>query len=421
MKSGDKAEAAVYGKMVSAKPQTIRRLNRAAVLELIRQHQPLSRADLARHTGIHRSNISLVVEGLRATGLLREERAKGAGRGRVPTLISLNRASPAVLGISVRLQRTTVALAALDAHVESTYTFVTPKTPEEFVDCLEDAVRMVVHNLDEPKATARTVSQIVVSVPGIVDRRPGNQSILWTPGLPAYSGCNLGAMIEKRLAIPCVVANNAGLGAVAALRSVGSKQEDVSDFIFLVVGDFGVGSGVIIHRSLYSGYDAAYAGEVGHTVIDPNGPLCSCGRRGCWQLYICDSATWKRYKPRVDFTAARFEGFLADVNAGVPKALAAIGPTAEYLGMGISNIALTLNPERIVLAGAITRVWPVLEKALKSTFFLPYHQALIQPTSSPLDSLFLKGAIDGAVDILLSNAAGRGRSPGPVNRRINRV
>jgi N-acetylglucosamine repressor len=392
--------------LVTAKPQTVRHLNRAAVLDLIRQHQPLSRADLARYTGIHRSNISIIVDDLRNRGLLREERAKNGARGRTPTLISLERGSFGVLGVSLRSQRTTVALASLDGHVESSYTFETPKMPEKFVDELQEAYKTVTERFDAP-ATRRSVNQMVVSLPGIVNRMSDGVVTIWTPALPKYSGSSLEAMIEKRIGIPCLMANNAGLAAMAVLRSGEKGNESVNDFVLLVIGDVGVGSGVVIHHNLYSGYDAAYAGEVGHTVIDPKGPLCNCGQRGCLQLYICDSATWKRYNPRAEFSATRFDEFLDAVNAGSPKALAAVSETVKYLSLGISNLALTLNPERIMLAGSITRIWPVLEKKLKSAFFLPHHHARIQGIESPIDSLFLKGAIERALDaVLLESSSG---------------
>jgi predicted NBD/HSP70 family sugar kinase len=179
----------------------------------------------------------------------------------------------------------------------------------------------------------------------------------------------------------------------------------VNDFVLLVIGDVGVGSGVVIQHNLYSGFDAAYAGEVGHTVIDPKGPLCNCGRRGCLQLYICDSATWKRYNPCVEYSSARFAEFLDEVNAGSAKALAAVNQMAEYLSLGISNIALTLNPEKILLSGAMMKIWPVLEKELKSAFFLPHHHALIQRVDSPVDELFLKGAIERALDVVLLDSS----------------
>jgi predicted NBD/HSP70 family sugar kinase len=397
--------------VITAKPQTVRHVNRAAVLDLIRQHQPLSRADLARLTGIHRSNISIIVEELQKKGLLREERSKGRARGRTPTLISLNRGSVFVLGVNLRRTRTTMALASLDGHVEASYSFETPDTPEAFVQALVDGYRTVTRDAVDLKASARSVSQMVVSIPGILDQTSDGKSTIWTPGLEKYSGADLASMLRKQLGVPCLLANNAGIGAMAALHAAEERGAQAKDFVFLVIGDVGVGSGVVIHRSLYSGYDAAYAGEVGHTVIDPRGPICNCGRRGCWQLYICDTATWKRYNRKLEFTPARFAGFLDAVNQGSPKAVAVIKEMAEYLGLGISNIALTLNPERILLAGAVTAVWPALQKELKSVFFLPHHHALIQPIDVPADSLFLKGAIERAIDMVLSASNVRSLRP----------
>jgi predicted NBD/HSP70 family sugar kinase len=405
MKSKSASTMRPQHRMVTAKPQTVRHLNRATVLDLIRKHQPLSRADLARYTGIHRSNISIIVEDLQSRGLLREERAKNGRRGRIPTFISLERGSFGVLGVNLRSLRTTVALASLDRHVESSSTFETPKTPEEFVVLLQEACESVTQSFDTP-ARVRPVSQMVVSLPGIVNRVPKGPTI-WTPALPKYSGSNLEALIKERTGIPCLLANNAGLAAMAVMRSGEKQNEDMNDFVLLVIGDAGVGSGVVIQQNLYSGFDAAYAGEVGHTVIDPNGPSCNCGRRGCLQLYICDNATWKRYSPSVEFSAARFEAFLDEVNAGSAKALAVVSEMAKYLSLGISNIVLTLNPEKILMAGAITKIWPVLERKLKSAFFLPHHHALIQCVESPIEALFLKGAIERALDMMLLDSNSR--------------
>lgn len=404
MKTKSEEKVVQRQRLVTAKPQTVRHLNRAAVLDLIRQHQPLSRADLARHSGIHRSNVSIIVEDLLKRGLLREERAKSGARGRTPTLISLERGSVGVLGVNLRILRTTVSLSSLDGHIESSYTFDTPKTPTAFVDALHEAYKTVTQAFDM-SGRLRSVRQMVVSLPGIVNRTPSGGTTIWTPGLPKYSGFNLEALILQRIGIPCLITNNAGLAATAVLRSGEKQDENVNDFVLLVIGDVGVGAGVVIQHHLYSGFDAAYAGEVGHTVINPRGPLCNCGRRGCLQLYICDTATWKRYNPRLEYSAARFAEFLEEVNAGSTRALAAVNQTTEYLSLGISNVALTLNPEKILLAGEMMKIWPVLEKKLKSVFFLPHHHALIQPVDSPVDVLFLKGAIERAIDMVLLDSS----------------
>jgi predicted NBD/HSP70 family sugar kinase len=392
------ANSTVDRKLLTAKPQTVRHLNRAAVLDLIQRYQPLSRADLARHTGIHRSNISIIVADLQNEGLLREERSSAADRGRTPHLLSLDRGSFGVVGVSLRRAKTTLALASLDAQVESSFTFETPDQPSDFLDKLEEAFRTVTVQLGNRSETRREVRQMVISIPGIVTRLPKGKTEIWTPGLPQYSGWDISEAVRKRLGVPTTAANNAGLGAMASMHSAQkANQAPTGDFVFLVVGDVGVGSGLVMQRSLYSGFDAAYAGEVGHTVIDPAGPQCNCGRRGCWQLYVCDTATLKRYDPKLKFSAARFGEFIAEVNAGSPKALKALRKTAEFLSLGLSNIALMVNPERIIIAGALANAWPVLEKELKSSSFLPHHRTIIEPMTTSVDTLFLRGAIDSAL------------------------
>ncbi len=390
--------------VVSAKPQTVRHLNRSTVLELIRQHQPVSRASLARLAGIHRSNISIIVEDLQSRGLLREEQSRETRKGRTPALISLARGTDRVVAVNLRRTRTTVVLASLDGHVDSTYSFTTPDSPATFLDEMEGALRSLTAGVTGAGRDSPHVAQVVVSIPGILDTGGRRHSTIWTPGLAGYTGMDMTSALEARLKLPCLLANNAGLGAIAALREAEERGEPVKDFVFLVVGDVGVGSGVVLHRHLYSGHDAAYAGEVGHTVIDPRGPLCDCGRRGCWQLYICDKATWNRYNKKQEYSASRFEEFLRQVKAGSPRALQSLRETASYLSLGISNIALMLNPEKILIAGALTAVWPILQEDLKAAFFLPHHHAMIQPVELPVDQLFLRGAIECGIDLVVSRS-----------------
>ena len=121
----------------TATPQTIRHVNRSILLNLIRLHQPVSRAELSRITGMHRSNISVIVEELIAEGLLREERAKPVGRGRVPFFLYVSEDSVYVLGVNLRVSETTIALGQLSGKIEKFTSFDTPKDPELFVQMLD--------------------------------------------------------------------------------------------------------------------------------------------------------------------------------------------------------------------------------------------------------------------------------------------
>src|SRR6185437_544247 len=155
---------------VTATPQTVRQLNRAVVLDLIRKNQPLSRADLARISGINPSNISSIVEDLIQKDLLREERAKDFGRGRAPDLLSLDRGAFRVMAISLLRARTAVAIATLTGNIENSFTFVTPDSPEEFAFAVENAYRTLIQNLSPQEVSSGPIKQVVVSSPGILSR-----------------------------------------------------------------------------------------------------------------------------------------------------------------------------------------------------------------------------------------------------------
>lgn len=388
---------------VTATPQTVRHLNRAVVLDLIRQNQPLSRAELARLSGIHRSNISSIVDDLTRKGLLREERAKNFGRGRTPDLISLDRSAFRVMAISLLRARATVAIATLAGNIENSFTFATPDTPQQFAVAVEGAYRTLIQNISLMDAKSSPIKQIVISSPGIPNRDRHGKTTMTASEMPNYSDIDLSELVRKRLNLPTMIANNAGLAAMSLINSRDDSNEPLHDFVLLVIGESGVGSGLVIQRNLYSGYDAAYAGEVGHTVVDLKGPTCNCGRSGCLQLYICDEATWKRYKPATPFSQLNFEEFLDAVTSGSAKARAALRPTIEYLSVGISNIALMINPERIILAGSLMRIWPVLQKEL-GLAFPPHHHTIVQPTKVPVDVLYLKGAVDRALNQVLAES-----------------
>ncbi len=401
---GSSTKAKALRSPVTATPKTVRHLNRAVVLDLIRQHQPLSRAELARLSGIHRSNISSIVDDLTRKGLLSEERAKNFGRGRTPDLISLDRAAFRVMAISLLRARTTVAIATLAGHIENSFTFVTPDTPQQFAAAVEGAYRTLIQNISLMDAKSSPIKQIVISSPGILNRDRNGKTTMTASEMPNYSNIDLSDLLSKKLNLPTMIANNAGLAAMSLINSRDYANDPLHDFVLLVIGEAGVGSGLVIQRNLYSGYDAAYAGEVGHTVVDFKGPPCSCGRSGCLQLYICDQATWKRYKPDTPFSPLNFEEFLDAVVSGSAKARAALRPTIEYLSVGISNIALMINPERIILAGSLMRIWPVLQKELSLAFFPRHHHAIVQPTKVPVDVLYLKGAVERALYQVLAES-----------------
>lgn len=374
----------------TATPRTIRLLNRSIVMNLIVRNQPISRAELARLTGMHRSNISIIVEGLIREGLLREEPAKSLGKGRIPLSIFVREDFTFVLAVNLRVSETSIALGRLTGKIAAQISFPTPSDADTFAVLLDREIRGLLKRTGADGK--RSVLNLNIGVPGHV--RPKSTGRMWIPALPGYSGLRLRALIESKTRIPTEVMNNAGLGALAELWLEEKEHPRPRDFVFLFVGDMGTGSGLILNQQLYLGHDRTFAGEFGHTVIEPNGPECACGRLGCWQLYVSDQATWQRYQPKKPFSAANFREFLLRVMQQEARALACLFDTARYMALGIYNISQVLNPGSVVIGGEITSVWdvfvPQLRKELaKLDSQIPVRSSRIRN----IDELFLHGAV----------------------------
>jgi predicted NBD/HSP70 family sugar kinase len=331
-----------------------------------------------------RSNISSIVDECIRMGLVTEKRGKPEGRGRVPLYLRLSE-SYSVLAASIRPSETHLAISGLSGEVRATTSFDTPDSPEEFVERIVAAVGELIR----PWAGRRSFDEMGVSVPGLVTDQG---TVLWIPTLPKFAGFDLGEALSRKLSCPVRVDNDCNLGALAELWLSQKEGPGLDNFVFLEVGDLGVGAGIVLHGELYRGYDGRFAAEFGHMAVDPAGPACRCGRQGCWELLVCDAATWARYSAGTRFNTTRFERLCREAVEGEPDAVAALESTGQSLSLGISNIVFALNPEVVVLAGRITSAWsvvgPVIEKACAARDI----SLNVRPARRSPDELFLHGA-----------------------------
>lgn len=384
------SEHALRKRIHSATPATVRHVNRSIVLKLVRLHQPISRARLSELTGIYRSSMSEIVDELVSEGLLAERLSSPAGRGRVPIELTLNPNGYAVLGVSVRPFRTLVAASGLTGDVDRSISFRTPRQPAALI-------RELVRAADQLKSEAASrgnpaaFQQIGMGLPGLVNAATGVISMI--PSLPDYTGYPIAAEVQRQLGAPVLIDNDCNAGALAELWLSPREIAELRDFVFLEIGDVGVGAGIILNGSLYRGSDSTWVGEFGHMVLNPNGPECRCGRRGCWERYVSDEATWSRYDPDSPYDPGRFEELLRLCEQRDSLALKVIRQTAEYLSLGISNIICALNPQTILIAGEITRIWALIEGIVQSRWSSPNFKIDVRPALLPLDRLALQGAV----------------------------
>ena len=194
---------------------------------------------------------------------------------------------------------------------------------------------------------------IGVSVPGTVDRHLGTVGL--APNL-GWRDAAFGAMLAERATsdVPVVVGNDADLSVLAERRRGAARGCD--DVVFLM-GRTGVGAGIIVNGAPLRGHDG-HAGEIGHNVVDSSGPLCHCGKRGCLETYVGDTAlltlAGRRRRGRGDGDDARlvFEA----ARAGDARSAEAVRSVASSLGRAIAGLVNTLNPERVLLGGSFAEV-----------------------------------------------------------------
>lgn len=345
---------------------TLRHVNRQIVLTLIREHQPISRADLARRMHVARGALTAIVRALVAEGVVTERRAAGPqrGPGRRPTLLTLRTSGRVAVAIDVRPLRTTVALAEMDGRVLTREVFETPGSPDAFAEVLAERVaRLLAEGEEAGRAECQGVG---VVVPGMVDRRTGH--ILYAPRL-GWRDVDLRGPVSARLGLPVYVEGAPVACAMARLWLAPGSLQGVQSFACVSVSD-GVGVGLVMNGDAVRG-DAHSAGEFGHVTLDRDGPPCACGRRGCWEAFACNAATVARWQAQAGEPAAAgapaptVEDVVRRALAGEPPAIAALEETAEHIGRGLAAVVSAFNPGRIFVGGEVTAAWSLLEAPIR--------------------------------------------------------
>jgi len=375
---------------------TARDINSRIVLNFVRKHQPLSRADLMRHSGLQRSTVSLITEQLIAERWLREGAVGKALRGRRPTFLHLNEDRTGIFGVNIQSAKTDIALANINGRFLVRESIATPSSPEKFVNQISRRIREL--RGEHPQMA---YEEMGVSLPGRVDL--SSQKFVFAPNL-GWREIDLKPQLETATGLSVNLENAANACALSEFW-FGKHAEQVQNLIVVTVSE-GIGMGIILNGQLVRGA-SGMAGEFGHVTINENGPKCGCGNHGCWEVYASNSAALRYYlesespvkmgktHSRKRNPATTFEDILQLAEEGDLKALAALDRMAHYLGKGMAMLVTGLAPEAIVVVGQVTRVWdrvgPIITDQVKQRSFT--HATTKITTSDPALYPRLRGSI----------------------------
>lgn len=339
-----------------ASSEVIRDINRRIVLNLIRTRQPISRADLARVSGLQRSTISLIVEELIEEHWVLEGPTGRLPRGRRPTFLRLND-DRVIIGVDVRPIQMTVALANVNGRFSSQEIIPTPADPKLAVEALIQRIQPLIRS-----CRGKKIEGIGITLPG----RPVEGHLVFAPNLK-WRDFDLRTPIAKATGLEVELENAANACVLAAVWF--DHAEPSRDLVVITVSE-GIGAGILANGKLVRGCNGM-GGEFGHVPLDPSGPLCNCGGRGCWEVFASNVAALRYYhEARPSADGPTFLDLLSRADQGDARAAKALEKMAHYLGRGMRMIVAGLAPERIIIIGDLTRSWhrfgPIIEAEVQA-------------------------------------------------------
>jgi predicted NBD/HSP70 family sugar kinase len=324
----------------------VRRANLSNLLRMVHTSGVVSRAELTARTGLNRSTVADLVRELSQRGLVAEGSPLATGApGRPSPSVTVRTDGIYVLALDVKVDSVAAATVSLGGHRLASKRVAHPRSRRDISTVLDALAGLGTELMEELPDTQRLVG-IGVSIVGLVPRSDAMVEV--TPNL-GWSDVPLAEALRARLRrrVPIVVSNDGDAGALG--ERVHGVARGIDDLLY-VSGEVGIGGGIIAGGRALGGA-VGHAGEIGHTLVDPQGEPCRCGARGCWETVIGEAALLRRAGLPEDGGQRAVSQLRGAALRGDDAALAAMEAVGRWLGLGLAGLVNVLNPQLIVLGG----------------------------------------------------------------------
>ncbi len=377
---------------MSGSQSSLREANRARVVDAVKRHGGLTQVELTGATGLSPATVSTIVKELLGAGMVEVRPAVRSGRR--AQLVTLAHRVGLVAGVVVGYRHMRVAIADVTHDVVAEQTLPLP-ADHRCDTSLDRAALLVVDLLDRVGVGLDELLAIGLGIPAPVDASSGLVAVRGV--LRGWDGVPVAQVLEKRLARPVFVDNDANLGALAE-STVGAAREHHHSLY--VRASHGVGAGVVIGGRLHRGVGGT-AGEIGHVQVDPGGRICVCGSRGCLDTVVGIPALLEPL--RTSHGNLTLRDVVALANEGDPGCREIVADAGATVGGVVANLATVMGPERVVVGGELAETGEV--------FLGPVREAVRRRTLlnqlTPLDvvpaELGMRAELMGAVVLALQS------------------
>ncbi|KIL42196.1 hypothetical protein SD70_03120 [Gordoniibacillus kamchatkensis] len=371
----------------------IKHKNKSMVLDVIRNRRPISRADIAKITGMSPTSVSRIVADLCQAGIVKETEQFSSGVGRKATLLDIDASSVLTVGIELDKTEIKIGVVDFDGRIAAEHT-VSGANHDKAPQAVADTIAAKLLELVRDNGINRDkIIGVGIGIPGIIDVDSG--TVVFSSQL-GWKNVAFLKLVEERVGIPTTIDNDLNVKALG--ESIYGHVNESRKTVLIGIGS-GVGSTLVIDGEIYRG-ETNIAGEIGHFNFDPNGMLCECGKRGCLQTYIAEYALIQEAN---NFKkVSRLSEIFHEWRAGEPWAISIIDRACTYIAVTVSNVVCMYNPDTIVLSGN----------------FIEQHPHILEAVRAKLDD-FIWEPFRGTFKLVLSKFAGKSVMIGAASLALN--
>jgi predicted NBD/HSP70 family sugar kinase len=343
--------------------RALREFNRLRIVDFLRTNGTASRAELARRTGLSRSTVSTLVADLQRRGLVVARAGQFAGEGqpgRPAALLELDPSAAAAIGVDFDHDKVRVAVSDLSRSVLAEAS-APHDVDHDAQGALDLAAELVERVLNEADLQRDRLLGAGIALAGPIDH--DNGALHPSDVLPGWAGVDVAGEMETRLQTPAYVDNDANLGALAEVTLGAGRNARFAAYVSI---SSGIGAGIIVEGRPYRGHRGT-AGEIGHFVVDPQGPICRCGNRGCLETLASGPALLRLVRASRDdrddeLTVRQMIELARDGDAGCKRAIADAGQVVGGVVAGLVNL---FSPEMVVIGGDLGEAGDLLLDPLR--------------------------------------------------------
>lgn len=331
--------------MLTGSPELIRDINTQSVIRTIIANGAISRASIATKLGLTKATVSAIVQVLLDRKIILETGSDDTKKGRKPILLQINQNCGHVIAIDLGSDTINLMVSNLMGENCRLTRFPFPDGREDLTSYLISHIDRAIFALPE---SCYGLLGISLGIHGVVH----HNKIIFLP-YSSYGDTDFASILEARYKVPVILENEANLSVLGEW----AHCHNTNEMLYISVHS-GIGIGIIMKNQLVKGKNG-YAGEFGHTIIDPDGRPCPCGNRGCLEQYASERALFSELSDAIGIPVD-IQVFGELYRQKNPLALKAIQRFIKYMAIGINNLLNTFNPDIIVLNSALNIYYPSL-------------------------------------------------------------